>query len=408
MGNKGSKTRRDVSPNSALREERNSNIRRWIADAVVKRSTSKATVLPPSREDAEDTVDMILELINSPSGTSSSSKSRRLPPKEDMRALMEEICLANRILPKRFYLHNIKLDGMPITIGQQNVHDYGKKIVLLWEGTWGTVLVAVKRFEYEVDTDRPKDALIHQEFCRTVLRFSQLKHKNVQEFLGVADDFWTNSRNVCLVTPWMPRGNIVFYLRNLLDNPACSSVGESIRRWLEEVAVGLRYLHDESICHGSLHPGNILIDNEDHVRLADFGFKRIAQAMLPPGGYFPPYGGPLRYVGPEGHDSESCGVSPTLGPTFASDIFAYACTCYELYARKAPYEELNLFKTIRNYLAGKRPERPVGTDGSGSDYMPDLIWSIVTRCWAQKLAERPPIQVIVDELLSDTASVSPR
>jgi len=358
--------------------------------------------MPASKEDAEDTVDLLLELINSPADVIRHLKLRRpLPKKDDMRALMERICLKHLVLPRRFYLQNVTLNERVPNCGPRQARERGKVIARLWIGTWDRNPVAVKRFEFAVD--RPSDAAVHQAFCRTVLRFSQLQHKNVQAFLGVAEDIGAVSRTICLVTPWMPGQTMTEGLGKLANNPVHDVAG-SPRKWVEEIAAGLRYLHDEGICHGDLHPANILIDDQGNVHLADFGFSWIAEAMIPLGECFHPYGGPLRYAAPEYHDPESFGLPEYgLGPTFASDMFAYACICYELYARKPPFASSSLAATFNHYLEGRRPARPVGADGSGSISMPDLIWSIVTRCWAQNAADRPSIQVVVNELLTHSA-----
>ncbi|HEX4046915.1 MAG TPA: serine/threonine-protein kinase, partial [Elusimicrobiota bacterium] len=45
--------------------------------------------------------------------------------------------------------------------------------------------------------------------------------------------------------------------------------------WLEELASALAYVHAKGLIHCDLKPANILLDEEGHVRLADFGQSRI-------------------------------------------------------------------------------------------------------------------------------------
>ncbi|KAJ7802642.1 kinase-like domain-containing protein, partial [Mycena olivaceomarginata] len=49
---------------------------------------------------------------------------------------------------------------------------------------------------------------------------------------------------------------------------------------LFETAHSLAYLHSQNIVHGDLRGGNVLINDEEHAQLADFGLAIVTDATL--------------------------------------------------------------------------------------------------------------------------------
>ena len=46
-------------------------------------------------------------------------------------------------------------------------------------------------------------------------------------------------------------------------------------RMIKEILCGLKFLHDQGILHRDLKPSNVLVDVDGHMRLADFGIRRV-------------------------------------------------------------------------------------------------------------------------------------
>lgn len=117
---------------------------------------------------------------------------------------------------------------------------------------------------------------------------------------------------------------------------------------LSEIAEGLAFLHSQNIVHGDLRgvsaciklhvntahnnlQANILVDEDWHACLADFGLAVFAPSTTASTGTTSSqHGGSVRWMAPEMDDPQSFGLD-TFRRTFASDVFAFACVCIEVW-----------------------------------------------------------------------------
>lgn len=152
----------------------------------------------------------------------------------------------------------------------------------------------------------------------------------------------------------------------------------------------MQYLHKEQLVHGDLRgvsprhhrphlnlivehnvQANILIDEDLHVRLADFGVAVLADASSS-SGISTRSGGAARWCPPEVLKGEPS--------SFESDIYAFGCVCvevsvilldlfnlqsftefslfFQLYTLDRPFPEHNDAQVVAKVLKGIRPKRP--------------------------------------------------
>ena len=80
-----------------------------------------------------------------------------------------------------------------------------------------------------------------------------------------------SSRNLFLVMPFMPGGDLHSLLKNLgcLEEHICC-------QYASEIVLALRYLHQKGVIHRDLKPDNCLIDHQGHIKLTDFGLSEQA------------------------------------------------------------------------------------------------------------------------------------
>jgi serine/threonine protein kinase len=160
--------------------------------------------------------------------------------------------------------------------------------------------------------------------------------------------------------------------------------------------------------HGDLRGTNILIDDNEDIRLADFGLTVFADAT---NGHTSCVGGSTRWMAPELFVPKLFGLD-CYRRTYASDIYAVACVAVEVRIRgcvtfppnTCPKQACTKAPPFPNFPAGRfgeiavllhvikggRPERPL------VDVMTDPLWRLVEMCWSHDIATRPRACEVAD------------
>ncbi|KAJ7767198.1 kinase-like domain-containing protein [Mycena metata] len=220
-----------------------------------------------------------------------------------------------------------------------------------------------------------------QEFGREALIWHQLCHPNVLPFYGL----YYQDQRLCLISPWMKNGDLFHYLQK-------PPLNVDRLLFVLDVALGLEYLHGNNVVHGDLKTANILVTSSARACIADFGLSSIINPLtfqfthttVERGG-----GGTVRYVAPELFQDE---VNHCRS---GSDIYAFACVCYEIMTGKVPfYETINDMTVMMNVLTGQRPSMP----SSWSTPLLEQFWQLLQDCWHPAPDLRPTATQIVERL----------
>ncbi|KAJ7833623.1 kinase-like domain-containing protein [Mycena olivaceomarginata] len=226
-------------------------------------------------------------------------------------------------------------------IGQQAVA--GGAFGDIWKGLVQEQSVCVKIMRIFEDSNVEE---VLKEFGREAIIWRQLWHPNVLPFFGV---YYLDSR-LCLVSPWMENGHIMKFLAAKKPNNA-----ERLPLILD-VALGLQYLHEQKVVHGDLKGANILVTPSQRACIADFGLSTIAEAMTVRFTHTTATarGGTPRYQAPELIE-----LGSAVRNHYGSDVYAFACVCYEIVADKPPFHEIRSDMAVAmGVLKGDRPPRP--------------------------------------------------
>ncbi|KAI9279143.1 hypothetical protein BY458DRAFT_532256 [Sporodiniella umbellata] len=98
------------------------------------------------------------------------------------------------------------------------------------------------------------------------------------------------------------------------------------RNYLAEVTLGLAFLHDKNIIHRDLKPDNLLIDQNGHLKLTDFGLSRMGfldrrvrdELNQEPVSFPSPF---LSYSGTPPRSPSVLSASPSGGPLYRNSYF---------------------------------------------------------------------------------------
>ncbi|XP_038635684.1 ankyrin repeat and protein kinase domain-containing protein 1 [Scyliorhinus canicula] len=160
-------------------------------------------------------------------------------------------------------------------------------------------------------------------------------------------------------------------------------------RIIHEMAMGMNFLHSMNppLLHLDLKPGNVLVDENLHIKIADIGLSKweddlsskqhVERSVLR---------GTINYMPPELLNGPS-GVK--------HDVYSFSIVLWEVLTQQKSYAGTNIMAVFVNVVAGARPCLTLIPENSPQEcaQMVDLM----KRCWDQELDRRPAFSEIVME-----------
>lgn len=236
----------------------------------------------------------------------------------------------------------------------------------LYKGTYCSQDVAIKVLKTErINTD------LQKEFAQEVYIMRKVRHKNVVQFIGAC----TKPPSLCIVTEFMSGGSVYDYLhkhRGTFKLPSLLKVAI-------DVSKGMNYLHQNNIIHRDLKAANLLMDENEVVKVADFGVARVKAQS----GVMTAETGTYRWMAPE--------VIEHKPYDHKADVFSFGIVLWELLTGKLPYEYLTPLQAAVGVVQKcLRPTIPKNTH-------PKLA-ELLERCWQQDPVLRPDFSEIISIL----------
>ncbi|KAF5353397.1 hypothetical protein D9756_008109 [Leucocoprinus leucothites] len=234
----------------------------------------------------------------------------------------------------------------------------------IFKGGFGDQVVCVKAIRRS-PTIYTSEQLIKTHAKEAILS-AHMSHKNILPFYGVhlcSDEY----HRVCIISPWMEHGDLLKYLEDCPDAPRIPLMSDMIS--------GLAYMHEFGIVHSDLKAKNVLVSEEGRALLADFGGSRVNTATKTGVSV-----GEANWMAPEllsGYQGNA---------TVESDIWSFACTCYEVITGAKPFNQFRSIIALSQAIDrdGLIPSQPVACP-----HFDETVWKKLKECWAKEPNERP-------------------
>ncbi|KAK1928649.1 putative serine/threonine-protein kinase [Phytophthora citrophthora] len=270
----------------------------------------------------------------------------------------------------------------------------------VYKGKWDYKKVAIKKLHAAKLTKKDRKMFIRETIILGMLG----DHPNIVELYGYT------LNPVSLVMEYVSNGSLS-YLLHYCEDPnveAKMTDGRIKLNILLGIAYGMAQLHECNVTHGDLKPQNVLITDDFHAKIADFGLATFraktasttSSHMLSGSSgdgdedadFEGIAGGTAAYMAPELLNSSVVANEKT-------DVYSFGVLMNEVLHEEEPYSQ-----NLRQFV-GKGPFAAVlfAKDGNrpqirDKKVTPELRW-IVERCWAQNPRDRPTFDKI-SKLLS--------
>jgi tetratricopeptide (TPR) repeat protein len=224
-----------------------------------------------------------------------------------------------------------------------------------WDDDLG-VMVALKVIRPETMDDPARAHDLERRFKRELLLARKVSHKNVVRI----HDLGKVGAITYLTMTYVKGHDLATVLRREGRLPVAR-----VLKIARQVAAGLAAAHEQGVVHRDLKPANIMVDEDEHALIMDFGIARsVVGGGTASGGVV----GTLFYMAPEQARGEPVDQR--------ADIYAFGLILYDLLLgrRAAASEASEMGELLRRMQQAPPPLR------SREPNIPDALDQLITRC----------------------------
>uniref|UniRef100_A0AAY5F512 protein kinase C n=1 Tax=Electrophorus electricus TaxID=8005 RepID=A0AAY5F512_ELEEL len=245
--------------------------------------------------------------------------------------------------------HSEHLDGMEgIQISEGlGLADFDL-IRVIGRGSYAKVLlVRLKKTEHMYAMKVVKKELVHDDedidWVQTEKHVFEQASSN-PFLVGLHSCFQTESR-LFLVIEYVNGGDLMFHMQRQRKLPE-----EHARFYAAEICIALNFLHEKGIIYRDLKLDNVLLDQDGHIKLTDYG---MCKEGIRPGDTTSTFCGTPNYIAPEILRGEDYG--------FSVDWWALGVLMFEMMAGRSPFDIItdNPDMNTEEYLFQVILEKPI-------------------------------------------------
>ncbi|KAL3288358.1 hypothetical protein HHI36_002806 [Cryptolaemus montrouzieri] len=274
--------------------------------------------------------------------------------------------------------------------------DAGCNVVLqgrIGQGFYGEVYKATLEYYDNESEKSPRQVAVKklkssgissslQDFEREINIMKTLQHPNIIEILGVVRD-----PEILLVMEFVQHGSLQSYLKIYRESLST----KQLLKYALDIAKGMNYLGQKNVVHRDLAARNILVVDENHVKISDFG---LAQVMGTNDYYILKTNRelPIKWYAPESLRDGKFSVR--------SDVWSYGVTMCEMFNCG---EEPKLTNINQEEAKGQEQEVLLKALAAGERFpcppmCPQAVYvRIIYPCWQNDPHERPSFIKLISE-----------
>ncbi|CAM6106557.1 unnamed protein product [Calypogeia fissa] len=241
----------------------------------------------------------------------------------------------------------------------------------LYRGQYNNREVAVKMVRIP-DDDLEVATKLERQFHQEVHLLSGVHHANIIQFIGAIK----KPPVFCIITEYLAGGSLKGFLVKNQPNTLGTAMVLSLAL---DIARGMEYLHSQGVLHLDLKSHNLVLADNNCVKVTDFGVARTqseCESMTLDSGTY-------RWMAPELISNKHFSVK--------ADVYSFGIILWEIVTGLTPYEEMTTvqaaFAVVHKHL---RPQIP--------DNCPRPLKELMEECWAENPDKRPSFWQIVERL----------